>query len=45
MNINANYLAVVFNSTIRMMTPILFVGLGSAKFQIAQRNYEVIMEN
>ena len=30
MNINANYLAVVFNSTIRMMTPILFVGLGSA---------------
>jgi len=30
MNINANYLAVVFNSTIRMMTPILFVGLGSS---------------
>ena len=30
MNIDANYLAVVFNSSIRMMTPILFVALGSA---------------
>lgn len=30
MNIDANYLAVVFNSTIRMTTPILFVALGSA---------------
>lgn len=30
MNVDANYLAVVFNSTIRMMTPILYVGLGSA---------------
>jgi general nucleoside transport system permease protein len=30
MNFDANYLAVVFNSTIRMTTPILFVALGSA---------------
>ncbi len=30
MDINLNYLAVVFNSTLRMMTPILFVALGSA---------------
>jgi len=30
MNIDANYLAVVFNSSIRMMTPILFVALGSS---------------
>jgi len=30
MNLDANYLAVVFNSSIRMMTPILFVALGSA---------------
>ncbi len=30
MKIDANYLAVVFNSTIRMMAPILFVALGSA---------------
>jgi general nucleoside transport system permease protein len=30
MNLDANYLAVVFNSTIRMTTPILFVALGSA---------------
>lgn len=30
MNVDLNYLAVVFNSTIRMMTPILFVALGSA---------------
>ncbi len=30
MNIDANYLAAVFNSTLRMMTPILFVALGSA---------------
>lgn len=30
MTIDANYLAVVFNSTIRMTTPILFVALGSA---------------
>ncbi|MEG1458840.1 MAG: ABC transporter permease [Acetivibrio sp.] len=30
MDIDANYLAVVINSTIRMMTPILFVTLGSA---------------
>lgn len=30
MQIDANYLAVVFNSTIRMTTPILFVALGSA---------------
>lgn len=30
MNIDANYLAVVFNSTIRMTTPILYVALGSA---------------
>ncbi len=30
MRIDANYLAVVFNSTIRMMTPILYVALGSA---------------
>lgn len=29
MNIDAQYLAVVFNSTIRMMTPILFVAIGS----------------
>jgi len=30
MNLDINYLAVVFNSTLRMMTPILFVALGSA---------------
>lgn len=30
MNIDPQYLAVVFNSTIRMMTPILFVAIGSA---------------
>jgi len=30
MNIDAIYLATVFNSSIRMMTPILFVALGSA---------------
>lgn len=30
MNLDANYLAVVFNSTIRMTTPILYVALGSA---------------
>ncbi len=30
MNFDANYLAVVFNSTIRMTTPILYVALGSA---------------
>ncbi len=30
MTFDANYLAVVFNSTLRMMTPILYVGLGSA---------------
>lgn len=30
MTVDANYLAVVFNSTIRMTTPILFVALGSA---------------
>jgi simple sugar transport system permease protein len=30
MNFDANYLAVVFNSTLRMMTPILYVSLGSA---------------
>ncbi len=30
MTVDLNYLAVVFNSTIRMMTPILFVALGSA---------------
>lgn len=30
MTLDANYLAVVFNSTIRMTTPILFVALGSA---------------
>ncbi|MCL1804813.1 MAG: ABC transporter permease [Clostridiales bacterium] len=30
MRIDANYLAVVFNSTLRMMTPILYVALGSA---------------
>lgn len=29
MNVDANYFAVVFNSTIRMMTPILFVAIGS----------------
>ncbi|MEG2192739.1 MAG: ABC transporter permease, partial [Oscillospiraceae bacterium] len=29
MSIDAQYLAVVFNSTIRMMTPILFVAIGS----------------
>lgn len=29
MNIDAQYLAVVFNSTLRMMTPILFVAIGS----------------
>lgn len=29
MNLDANYFAVVFNSTIRMMTPILFVAIGS----------------
>ncbi len=29
MSFDANYLAVVFNSTIRMMTPILFVAIGS----------------
>lgn len=30
MDFDAQYLAVVFNSTIRLMTPILFVSLGSA---------------
>ncbi|MHC1693255.1 MAG: ABC transporter permease [Sphaerochaetaceae bacterium] len=30
MNFDVNYLAVVFNSTVRMTTPILFVALGSA---------------
>lgn len=30
MGLDAGYLAVVFNSTIRLMTPILFVALGSA---------------
>lgn len=30
MNVDANYLAVVLNSTIRQMTPILYVALGSA---------------
>lgn len=30
MAVDLNYLAVVFNSTLRMMTPILFVALGSA---------------
>ena len=30
MTVDANYLAVVFNSSLRMMTPILFVALGSA---------------
>ncbi len=30
MDLTAGYLAVVFNSTIRLMTPILFVALGSA---------------